>query len=153
MDTSEKPQLTQALRIRRDMIIDIWYEAIAPTGFTALTATEVRRCLSDLTDQAIILLLSDLFEPPKARAIGSTLAGMHYLNPETLRRALEVLAYELLEDLPSHQADALRARMARLLAEIAAGFFERARDTILREQEEIKGALIRERMQVEEALR
>ena len=153
MDTSEKPQLTQALRIRRDMIVDIWYEAIAPTGFTALTATEVRRCLSDLTDQAIILLFSGSFEHHEARAIGSTLASMHYLNPETLGRALEVLHRGLFEDLPPDQVTELRPRLSVLIAEIAAGFFERARDMILSEQEQIKGALVTERQEAEEALR
>jgi diguanylate cyclase (GGDEF)-like protein len=153
MDTLERPQLIQSLRRRRDTIVDIWYDAIALTGFTALTATEVRSCLNDLTDQAINLLLSELFERPKARAIGSALAGMHYLNPETLRRAQEVLACQLLEDVSPYQAAMLRPRLAGVLAEIAAGYFERARDTILHEQEQIKGALIGERKQVEEALR
>jgi diguanylate cyclase (GGDEF)-like protein len=153
MDTSEKPRLLQLSQRRRDAIVDSWYEAIADTSFTALTAAEVRRRLSELTDQAIILLFSESFEHRRARAIGSTLASMHYLNPETLGRAQEVLACGLVEDLPPDQATALRPRLATLIAEIAAGFFERARDIILLQQEQIKAALIRGRRQAEEALR
>jgi diguanylate cyclase (GGDEF)-like protein/PAS domain S-box-containing protein len=153
MDTSEQPRLRQLSRRRHDAIVDRWYEAIADTSFTPLTAAEVRRRLSDLTDQAIILLFSESFEYHKARAIGSTLASMHYLNPETLGRALEVLHRGLLEDLPPDQAIQLRPRLAVLIADIASGFFERARDTILLEQEQIKGALIRKRQEAEEALR
>ena len=138
---------------RRDAIVDRWYEAIADTSFTPLTAAEVRRRLSDLTDQAIILLFSGSFEHRKARAIGSTLASMHYLNPETLGRALEVLQSELFDELPPDQVVELRPRLTVLIAEIAAGFFERARDTILLEQEQIKGALIRKGQEAEEALR
>ena len=153
MDTSEQSQLLQLSRRRREAIVDSWYEAIADTSFTPLTAAEVRRRLSDLTDQAIVLLFSESFEFHKARAIGSTLASMHYLKPETLGSALEVLHRGLFADLPPDQVIALRPRLAVLIAEIAAGFFEQARDTILLEQEQIKGALIRKRQEAEEALR
>jgi diguanylate cyclase (GGDEF)-like protein len=153
LDTSEQSRLLHLSRGRREAIVDSWYEAIADTGFTPLTAAEVRRRLSDLTDQAIILLFSGSFEHHEARAIGSKLAGMHYLNPETLGRALEVLHLGLFEGLPPDQVIELRPRLAVLIAEIAAGFFERARDTILLEQEQIKGALIRKGQEAEEALR
>jgi diguanylate cyclase (GGDEF)-like protein/PAS domain S-box-containing protein len=153
MDTAEQARLLQLSRRRREALVDIWYEAIADTSFTPLTAAEVRRRLSELTDQAIILLFSESFEYRKARAIGSTLASMHYLNPKTLGRALEVLHVGLFEDLPPDQVSELRPRLAVLIAEIAAGFFEQARDTILLEQEQIKGALISKRQEAEEALR
>jgi diguanylate cyclase (GGDEF)-like protein/PAS domain S-box-containing protein len=152
MDTPEYVQIQLSQR-RRDAIVNSWYDAIADTSFTPLTAAEVRRRLSDLTDRAIILLFSESFEHHNAREIGSTLASMHYLNPETLGKAIEVLHRGLFEDLPPDQVIELRPRLAVLLAEIAAGFFERARDTILLEQEQIKGALIRERKEAEEALR
>src|SRR5829696_8967556 len=153
MDTSEQSQLLQLSRRRRKAIVDSWYEAIADTSFTPLTAAEVRRRLSDLTDQTVILLFSESVEHHKARAIGSTLASMHYLNPETLGRALEVLHLGLFEDLLPDQVIELRPRLAVLIAEIAAGFFEQARDTILLDQEQIKGALIRKGQEAEEALR
>lgn len=148
-----EPTQVQFSQERRDEIVNEWYGAIAGTGFTSLTAAEVRRHLSDLTDQAIILLFSESFEHHKARAIGSTLANMHYLNPDTLGRALEVLHRGLFEDLQSGQVVRLRPRLAVLIAEIAAGFFEQARDTILLEQEQIKGALVMKRQDAEKALR
>jgi diguanylate cyclase (GGDEF)-like protein len=152
MDTPEHAQIRFSRR-RRDEIVDSWYEAIAGTSFTSLTAAEVRRHLSQLTDEAITLLFSESFECPKAQAIGSTLANMHYLNPETLSRALEVLHCELVEDLPPDEIIELRPRLAVLISEIAAGFFEQARNTILLEQEQVKAALIEERKEAEEALR
>jgi diguanylate cyclase (GGDEF)-like protein len=153
MDMSEQSQLLQLSHRRHDEIVESWYRAIADTSFTSLTAAEVRQHLSELTDQAIILLFSGSFEHRKARAIGSTLASMHYLNPETIGRALEVLHCMLFEGLPPDQVIALRPRLAVLLAEIAAGFFEQARDMILLEQEQIKAALIGERHEAEQALR
>ncbi|CAA9461854.1 MAG: diguanylate cyclase/phosphodiesterase (GGDEF & EAL domains) with PAS/PAC sensor(s), partial [uncultured Rubrobacteraceae bacterium] len=106
-----------------------------------------------MTEQAITVLLSEPFERHKARAVGSELAGMHYLNPETVSGTQEVLASQLVEGLSADQAVKLQPRLAVLLAEVAAGFFERARETILLEQEQVKTALLSERRQVEEALR
>lgn len=153
MTASERSRLLQLLRGRRDAIVDSWHDAIAPTGFTSLTRTQMRRKLGELTDQAIDVLFSEPFRPRAARAIGSALAGTHYLSPETLSRAQEVLARGLVEDLSPDQASVLQPRLTMVLAEIAAGFLERARDTILSEQEEIKAALLSERRQAEEALR
>jgi diguanylate cyclase (GGDEF)-like protein len=153
MDTSEQTHLLQSLLEHRDSIVESWYNAISPTGFTSLTAAETRRKLLKLTDQLIALLLCEPLEHREARAIGSELAGMHYLSPEALSRTQEGLARQLIEELPDEQATVLQPRLAALLAEVAAGFLQRARDTILLEQEEIKGALLRERKQVEEALR
>lgn len=78
---------------------------------------------------------------------------MHYLNPGTLSGTQEVLASQLVEGLSDGRAVRLQPRLAMLLAEVAAGFFERARETILLEQEQVKAALLSERRQVEEALR
>ncbi len=153
MNTSERSRFLWFLRGRRDAIASGWYEAIAHTGFASLTATEMRRYLGELTDRAITVLLSEPFERREARAIGSALAGTHYLSPETLSGAQEALARRLVEGLPADQAAMLRPRVAMLLAETAAGFFERACSTILLEQEQVKAALVGERKRVEEALR
>jgi PAS domain-containing protein len=149
----ERSELLQALGDRRDAIVNSWRGAIARTSFTPLTATELRRRLEELTAQAITLLLSDTFDRREARGIGSALAEMHYLNPEALSRTQQLLATQLLEDVPIDRAVGLQPRLAALLAEIGAGFFGQARDTILSEQEQIKVALLSERRRVEDALR
>jgi PAS domain-containing protein len=78
---------------------------------------------------------------------------MHYISPEALSGTQEVLARRLLEDLPVDQAVALQPRLTALLSGVAAGFFERARDQMLSEQEEARAALLSERNRAEEALR
>jgi diguanylate cyclase (GGDEF)-like protein/PAS domain S-box-containing protein len=153
MDTSKRSQSLHLLLGRRGEIVESWYNAIAQTSFTGLTAHETRSKLLKLTDQLINLLFSESFERREARAIGSELAGMHYSSPETLSRVQEVLASKFAEYLPDDQASMVQPRLAVLLAEIAAGFLEKTRDTILVEQEEVKAALLRERKRVEEALR
>ncbi len=153
MKTPERSRLLQVLLDRRDVIAESWYDAIAHTSFTPLTTSEVHRRLGELTEQAIVLLSSEPFEHLKAREIGSTLAGMHYLNSQALSSTQNVLAFRLLEGLPADQTTALQPRLTALLCEIATGFFERARDTVLLEQERAKAALLRERRRIEEALR
>jgi len=153
MKTPERSRLLQVLLDRRDVIAESWYDAIAHTSFTPLTSSEVHHRLGELTEQAIVLLSSEPFEHLKAREIGSALAGMHYLNSQALSSTQNVLAFRLLEGLPADQTTALQPRLTALLCEIATGFFERACDTVLLEQERAKAALLRERRRIEEALR
>jgi hypothetical protein len=78
---------------------------------------------------------------------------MHYLSPEALSKTQDVLAQCLLEDTSPEEVAALHSRHATLLAEIGAGFFGQARNTILQEQERIRSAHLSQRRQAEEALR
>jgi diguanylate cyclase (GGDEF)-like protein len=135
------------------VIVNSWHKAVEHTGFTSFTSTAMRRQLGEFTDQVIAVLLSEPFERRKARAIGSAMASMHYLSSDTLGRVQEVLARQLVEDLPDDQVIALQPRLAMLLAEIAVGFFEQVRDTMPLEQKQIKAALLSEHRQAEEALR
>jgi len=150
---STRSALYLRLRDRRGAIVESWRAAIAGTGFTPLTRAQIRSRLEDLTDRVIALLLSDTLDRREAREIGSSLAQMHYLSPEALSRTQDVLAQCLLEETPPEEVAALHSRHATLLAEIGAGFFGQARNTILQEQERIRSAHLSQRRQAEEALR
>ena len=153
MGTANRSETLRLLQNRRSAIADSWYRAIASTGFTRLTAAEVRRRLEELSEQAVSLLLSEPFERRQARELGSALVSMHYLSSETLSGTQEVLARQLLEGLEDEQIVALQPRLAAILSQLAAGFTEKARDQVLKEQDEIRAALLRERARVEHALR
>src|SRR5215217_5227217 len=150
---STRSALYLRLRDRRGAIVESWRAAIAGTGFTPLTRAQIRSRLEDLTDRVIALLLSDTLDRREAPEIGSSLAQMHYLSPEALSRTQDVLAQCLLEETPPEEVAALHSRHATLLAEIGAGFFGQARNTILQEQERIRSAHLSQRRQAEEALR
>jgi len=149
----DRSELLGILLDRREAMVDAWRATIAGTSFTPLPAAEVRRRLDELAGRAITLLLSERFNRGEAREIGASLAGMHYLSPEVMGRTQELLAKQLLENIPGDHALALQRRMAALLAEIGVGFFGEVRNMILREQEDIRGALLSERKRAEEALR
>src|SRR5215212_3128838 len=153
MNATEQSRLVRSLRDRRGTLARSWYAAIARSGFTSLTTAEVGRNLEELTDRIITLLVSETFERDQALEIGASLGDMHYISPEALSGTQEVLARRLLEDLPVDQAVALQPRLTALLSCVAAGFFERARDQILSEQEEARAALLSERDRAVEALR
>jgi signal transduction histidine kinase len=153
MNATEQSRLVRSLRDRRRTIARNWYAAIARSGFTSLTTAEVSRNLEELTDRIVTLLVSETFERNQALEVGASLGDMHYISPEALSGTQEVLARRLLEDLPVDQAVALQPRLTALLSGVAAGFFERARDQMLSEQEEARAALLSERNRAEEALR
>jgi len=76
-----------------------------------------------------------------------------YLESEALGRTQELLARQLVEGLPADQVVELQPRLAALLGGLATGFSQQARETVLAEQELIRGALTRELQRVGEALR
>lgn len=144
----EWTQLREVLHGRRHAIADHWHKAIAQTN-GASPATK----LVELTEQAIALLFQEPFEHYQAEAIGASLAGLHNLHPAALGRTQEVLAQQLVEGLPADQIAPLLPRLAALLGGVATGFLQRARETILAEQEQARQALSTELQQAQEALR
>jgi len=146
-------RLRTTLAARHDQIVDAWYRAIADTGYVPLSAGEVRARLDELFANATRLLLEKRFDRPAAEAIGRSLAEMHYLQPEAVGHTVDLFARELLADLPPEESVSLQPRLALLLGALVAGYFRRAYDTILTEQESIHQALVTELRTVELALR
>lgn len=134
---------------RRDAIADVWYRALAPTGFAASSPASVRRRLASLVDRVIALLLDESFDRNAGEAIGTAIVELRYMHPDALRGTQEVLTRELLVGLDA--APALYGRLGELLGAIAGGFVAASRLAILEEQEQIRGALFVAHRQVEEA--
>ncbi len=144
----------QVIRNRREAIVDRWLRAVAWAGFTTLNLATLRQRLGDLLDQITTIVCSKGFDPYQARGIGVNLAQLYYTPPaEALGRSLEVLAQELVAELPPSQAVLLQPRIATIMNMIATGFFTHATKTILAEQEQIRHALLIERDRATEALR
>jgi PAS domain S-box-containing protein len=153
MDSVESARLEQLLRCRRDAIADQWNKAIEQTSFISLDAAQAHQRLVELTDQVITVLLAELFEDDKARAIGDSLARLHYVRPEALGRTVQTLAGQLAQDLPAEQAALLQPRLTALLGALSTGFVQQTVYTVLSEQEQIRRALVASLQEAEEALR
>ena len=138
---------------RRDAVAREWHQAIAGSGFVPLATRDVRARLRALLDEAVALLLAGPYDPAAARAIGAALVRLHFAQPEALGRTQQVLGRRLPDELPPQRREAGQARLSELLGDLASGFFAQARDTILDEQEAIRGALLTERQRAIEALR
>jgi len=142
MKATDRSQLFQALHDRRETVADSWHSALISTpALVPLKAGEIRQQLAELTEQAIGLLLTDSVPLDKAQEIGVALARLHDIQPEALGCTQEVLARGFVQDLPPEQSVALQPRLAVLLGGLALGFFQRAREMTLPEQEQIQDVL------------
>jgi PAS domain S-box-containing protein len=152
VNSAERSQLRQVLHNRCEAVADSWYEAITRICPVSHSAVEMRQRLTELTEQVIVLLTAEPFDQGRARAIGVSLACLNCIQPETLGRMQEVLACQLVEGLTADQVVALQPRLAAALGGLATGFFERAHEAILAEQEQIRKVLDTERQRAEDEL-
>jgi len=153
MSGSLQSQLLQTLQSRRDRIVESLHEALARSSSIPPGEADTRQRLTELTTQAIALLITEPFERHQAEAIGASFVRLRYAQAESLGHIQEVLARELVEGLPAEQAAGLQPRLAALLGGIAAGFLRQARDTVVAEQEQTHQALLAAREQAVAALR
>jgi PAS domain S-box-containing protein len=137
----------------RDAIAQNWVGALTTGGYVAWSSRELRQRFSAFTNQAIEVLLDDQLDAAAAQSIGAGLVRLGYSLPDVLGHTLEVLGHELGGVLAAEGALHLQPRLISLLANMAAGFFEGARLSILGEQEAIAQALIAQRQQAEKMLR
>jgi signal transduction histidine kinase len=152
VDAAGHPDLIQALQARCGDIAERWYRAVSLTGFTPLDSARVRQRFVEFVGQIVSLLTDGSLESGRAEAIGSAMADLHYIQPETWDRTQEVLRRQLVEGLSSDQIGVVQRRLAACIGKMATGFFWRAREIMLTEQEQIRMALIAERERVEQAL-
>jgi PAS domain S-box-containing protein len=152
-DARGKAHLRSTLAARSDTIAQNWVGALTTGGFVAWSSRELRQRFSDLTEQAIDILLGAESDIAAARSIGAALVQLGYALPDVLGRTVEILGQEFGAVLESESALHLQPRLISLLGHIASGFSDGARSSILGEQEAIAQALVTQRHQAEQALR
>jgi PAS domain S-box-containing protein len=152
MDSSKRLELADILRGHQDQVIDQWYKAIARTSYVSFDDAQIRSYLANWTAQLIDLLTSKPCDRDRAKAIGKALANLHYLQPEALDQTQLVLARELVQDLSPEQVAVLQPNLGSVLAGVASGFYDQARQIILAEQEGTRSALVTELSRTANAL-
>jgi PAS domain S-box-containing protein len=137
----------------RQALAETWYRAIAETGYVPYPPAEVRRRLLLLLDRALAAVTGGGVDAAQARQIGATLADLHYLQPEVLGRTLTVLCGLVHEESAVDPKPSYMDALTDLVAGVASGYYARAADMILEEQEAIGQALVSELGETELALR
>ncbi|HEY1292213.1 MAG TPA: ATP-binding protein [Chloroflexota bacterium] len=145
--------LRQTLLGRRDVVVDAWRVALAPTGYVALSTAELRHALRLLAERVLDSLSAEPFAPAAAQAVGVELVKIGFTRPQAVSRTLEVFSREVTAGLPESELVRLQPRLAAVLGEIGAGFAHQMSERILTEQETIREALLTQRQQAEQALR
>jgi two-component system, OmpR family, sensor histidine kinase MprB len=150
-------QVGQALSLRdqllsnRSALVETWFQGIAGTNFTPRPLAEVRERLDKLAGEAVEILTAESFDSQKAHSIGAALAGLHYLNATAAAATVRALGLQLAANLPAEAAAALQPRLIDMLAGIMGGFYAASREAILKEQDEIRDALLVTRQQADAA--
>lgn len=131
----------------------IWASAIAGTSYVPLSRDEVLYLLEELARELIDGLLSEPFSADAARAVGARMVQAHFTDAATIERSVHVLGERLLDEFGLIHNARLRGRISRLQGALAHGYARALRERTLGEQEQIRGAVLAARDEVEVALR
>ncbi|MBN1815638.1 MAG: HAMP domain-containing histidine kinase [Anaerolineae bacterium] len=110
-----------ALQSRKETITSRWYDGLAPS-IAEHDAAEVKAQLAEWTEVILTLLLSEPLKREIARAVGEALVRDISPKPAILGKTQEVLAQQIVADLPAEQVAVLLPRLTEVLAEVATGF-------------------------------
>jgi PAS domain S-box-containing protein len=141
------------LRSRSEAIAGGLYEIIHASGFVPFGSVEVQSRLRTLTEQLIDLLLGNDGAKGPAKQIGAALADLHVFEPELIGLSQEYLFSQFTHDLPTERSASLLPRLAEMMGALASGYFGRAQQIILREQEEIRSAYTTAQEKLEHSVR
>ncbi len=125
-----------------------WALEVEGTSYVPMGAGELRGYLHALSRLLIDALLADPPRPEVGTEIGRRLVVAHFTGPATVERTLVLLTERLPELLGRSVLPAVHA----LVGALAGGYAATLRDRTLDEQEAIRRAVLRARLETEEAL-
>ncbi len=127
---------------RREELARQWYLAFASLSSPIGDRSEAIRQFSELARRIIAFLSDPTLSEQEAWGIGNSLAELHCLQPELLAYTGKLWTQEVVDHGGPDESPVLYARLAALFRGLASGFFEKSREIILTEQEQIRQALI-----------
>jgi PAS domain S-box-containing protein len=141
VSSTASPKSRQNIRNCRQSIAHDWYFAFASVGSFQLDRSEALQNFSQLTDQVIAYLLAE--NPPEeaAKEIGAGLADLPCLDPQAIEISCQLWSRQLVEAEFPDKVASLYPRMLALLSGMSTGFFKRARELVVADQEEIRSAM------------
>ena len=153
MSNETDPRDWPELQTLRQVLVEDWYRALRPTSYVPASAAEVRAKLAQLVDLALSAMSATPFSPELAQQVGSGLAELHYVRAGALGRTVGLFGSRLLETIPPDQRNHYQPKLVQLLEEMTTGYYRRACQIVLEEQEAIREALVTELRSAENALR
>jgi two-component system sensor histidine kinase UhpB len=147
------PKSRQDIHDGRQSIAHDWYFAFASIGSFQLDRTEALQRFSQLTDQVIAYLLAENPPDNAAQEIGEGLASLPCLDPQAIEISGQLWSRQLVSaELPA-DVTLLYPRMLALINGMSTGFFKRACELVLADQEEIRSAMTLDLRRTTEELR
>ena len=144
--------LKLALNQRGAHIATRWYQEIARTSFSPHDKEHIQHSFHEMTGVVISLLVNEQDDFQQANQVGRSLAGLHYIATEVLGKSQALLGKELFAGLSDEQQLFIQPRVIKLFVELANGFINASREIVLREQDQIRSALVSEIQSAEQAL-
>ncbi|SDC42072.1 EAL domain-containing protein [Actinokineospora iranica] len=133
-----------------------WAAALTQVVYVPRSRDAIERDLADLLGALAGCLRADA-DPASAAAVGKRLVEAGFHNPVCVRASIDLLAPELprlAERADQSDVDgSVESSLLPVFAAIAAGFAEATRDRLFFEQEDLRGALMRAKENVERDLR
>jgi PAS domain S-box-containing protein len=130
-----------------------WQQALAETGFAAVSVPELHAQLRGLFQRTVQALLAEPVDRAEGRAVGAAIAALHFVHPDALERTHALLATELLRELLPVEQLRLQPRLCAFLAALGAGFTAEVRTILLAQQDSLRNAVVAERDQAYAELR
>lgn len=130
-----------------------WAEEIAGTSYVSMRREEIVAHLLPLAETLAGAALARELDPSAGRQVGANLVTAHFTSSDTLSKTLTLIVAELPGQLGCAPPGCdISGRVARLSAELAAGYADALRERSLDEQDSIYRAALRARKQAEQAL-
>ena len=137
----------------RSALVTAWLRALGPTGFTPMPRHEFERVVADQVDALAEGMAADPVSLPTGAKVGEQLVVARYIDSESLRVTLRVLAGGLLAIAEEDRLPDPMGRAFAMLGAVGAGYTAAYRDWLFDQQEEVKVALQRATDEVERRLR
>ncbi|MHA6800625.1 diguanylate cyclase domain-containing protein [Bounagaea algeriensis] len=132
---------------RRDEIASRWARLLSTTAYIPLSRLELERALREVLDALLAALGGESEMDDVGPWVGQRLVGMHATGERCLSSSLELLRDELVPGSDS-RSNALMA----LFTSIATGYVVADRESTFQQQETLKRALLRSKLQADRNL-
>lgn len=131
----------------RDTVAQRWARTLSSASYIPLSRQDVEQSLRDILDTLLDALAGNSEVELSGQRVGARLVEMHATGEDSLALSLRLLRDELLPD-----EDARASGVLVLLTAVAAGYVAADRESTFQQQETLKRALLRSKLQADRDL-